>query len=151
MIHNGDRLRALVVPGLAQYPLFSVKKAPMGFKTWDFVAPLVENNLVCGRGSKNSVRELEMLVEMDEADRILGENASRTRRERAKLPLDVLHRMCGDRKTTFIDRFTVIRHGRTVHVEVPRHKANARMLMRGEQDKLDAERKRFERERLSAA
>lgn len=132
MIHNGDRLRALTVPNLPSYRLVSVDGRFVQLVDWDFLSPLVENSLVCGRGSEKVVKKYEMLVETTEADRILGESASKTRRERAQLPLDTLHRMCADRKTTFRERMEVWRGGRIVHVDLIQHKTSARMRFRGE-------------------
>jgi len=132
MTLNGELLRSLTVPNLPAYEIRAVDNSLIGLKSWDFLEPLLDNKLVCGVGSKNRVKKYHLLVEMAEADRILGENASKTRRERAQLPLDVLHRMCADRKTTKRVSETVVRGGRTVHATWFEHKTAHRVRFRGE-------------------
>lgn len=146
MILNGERLRAATVSGLLTYSLRLVDDRPFGLVAWDFLEPLLENSLVCGYGSPTRVKKYQMLVEMTEADRILGENASRTRRERPILPLDMLRRVASASKTTFREELKVIRNGRAAHVDLIQHKACSKLMLKKEQERHDAELERIRRE-----
>ncbi len=108
-----------------------IGKVPTDFG-WDFIDALIDRNFVYGRGSLVNARRFEMGMEMSEALEKMGVEAETTRRERAQLPLDVLHRYCSDRKTTRKLHLTV-QHGRRVfHAEVFEHKPNSRLRFKGE-------------------
>lgn len=126
--------------GRAEFPLFSVDKLLVGIKPIEFITPLIEHDIVYGQGSPTNLRKLFMRVEMDEADRVIGERARGNRRERAASPLDLMRRYCADRKTTKRGGAHVLRNGRIVYATWFEHKSNAGMLMRKEQERLERER-----------
>lgn len=142
MILNGDWLwKALEKSEAGEFKLLAVDDALVGMKPLEFFAPLIEHNLVFGVGAPTRVRFCKMMVEMEEADRVIGERERGNRRERAASPLDLLRRYCSDRKTTVRKGEFVLRNGRIVYSVRYEHKANAGVRFRSE----------AERERLARA
>lgn len=123
MILSGEWLiQAMRASGKAEFPLFSVDKLLVGVKPVAFIEPLIEHGIVYGQGSKANVRKVFMKVEMDEADRVVGERERGNRRERAASPLDLMRRYCADRKTTRKAYLTIQKGRRVFHAEVFEHK-----------------------------
>lgn len=133
MILSGEWLiEAMKASGKDEFPLFSVDKLLVGIKPVAFIEPLIEHGIVYGQGSPTNLRKCFMTVEMDEADRVIGERERGNRRERAASPLDLLRRYCADRKTTKRGGAHVLRNGRIVYATWFEHKANAGLKLGGE-------------------
>lgn len=123
MILSGEWLiEAMKASGKDEFPLFSVDKLLVGIKPVAFIEPLIEHGIVYGQGSPTNLRKCFMTVEMDEADRAIGERERGNRRERAASPLDLLRRYCADRKTTRKACMTIQKGRRVFHAEVFEHK-----------------------------
>lgn len=105
------------------FQLRSISGAPIRLMDRDELDIYVEAGVVEGHWNSQKFKYAKFLFEEHEVSRILGDCAKEIRGTRPHAPLDLLLKMSSSRKTTFVDRFEVVRGGKTVMAAVHWHKS----------------------------
>ena len=108
--------------GIVSIQLFSVDWVPIRVVSRDEALRLAELEAVCGIGTPTRLHKLQLIVPESEIDRRAAERARAVRAERPLAPLELLRRMCSDRKFVYRQRLTVVRNGDTKAVWIWQHK-----------------------------
>ena len=102
-------------------PFQAVDGRLRGLVCWAELDPFIDAGIVEGRGTRAALKVVRLTVDDDEAERAIREKARDVVRERARRPLEILHRYCSDRKTTFREKVSVQAGGRVTFIFQHKH------------------------------